>query len=490
MPLLSKSKFQSGLQCLRRLWLEVHRPELAPPTDPATQALLDAGIEVGRIARQRFPGGALVEEAAYDHEQAVARTQDLLGRADAPAIFEAAFQYDGVPVRVDVLHRVDSRRWRLVEVKSATQAKPEHVPDLAIQHHVVSGSGVEVASDHLMRINGSYVYDGVKLSPDGFLAEEELTDAVAGMLEEVPALLAEQKSILGSGAEPDFEPGFQCGDPWDCPFVAHCTEGKPRYWIKRLLGMDRRRFAELTDMGIEDIADIPDGYVLTPNQMRARKATRSGRPWVARDTRSALSVVKYPLLFLDFETIAPAIPRYAGTRPYQTIPFQWSLLVVPRDGAARHSQFLCEEEQDPRRELAEALLEALPGTGSIIAYNASFEMKVLRGLAADLPGLEAQLLALLNRVVDLLGLVRRCYYHRDFLGSYSLKSVLPVMAPDAAYDDLEIQDGAIASLQYLNMLAETDPEKRRHIRDALLAYCQRDAYAMLRIWQELRKLGR
>ena len=487
-PLLSKSKFLSGLQCSRRLWLEVHRPELAPPPDPQTEALFATGREVGELARQCFPRGVLVEEAYHQHDQAVERSAEVLGQAGVPAIFEAAFSHDGVCMRADILGRGEAG-WRLIEVKSSASLKDEHVPDLAVQHHVLSGCGVEVESDHLMRINTGYVYDGRRLDLGQLFTLDDATGAVAGMAGEVPDLLAEQRTLLASLDEPAVAPAFQCASPWNCPFTSHCTEDKPRYWVRRLPGIGRSRFEELVAAGIEDIADIPPSFGLTERQQRACMATRTGRPWVSADLGGELSAIVRPVRFLDFETIGPVIPRYPGTRPYQAIPFQWSLYTVTPSGSATHTSFLSDSDLDPRRELAESLLEALGDRGSIVAYNAGFETGIIQGLAEALPDRAARLLGLLDRVVDLLSILRRCYYHRDLLGSFSLKQVVPVLVPDCAYGDLAIQDGAVASLEYLRMLSAPDPEERDRIRASLLDYCQRDTWAMVRIWEELGKVA-
>jgi len=490
LPLLSKSRYLAGRQCPRRLWLECHAPELAAPPDVATQALFEVGRRVGVLARECFPGGVLVQAEHYRHEEAASHTARLLGDPALPAIFEPTFEFDGVRVRVDILQRGQAGGWRLIEVKSSTQVKDEHLPDLAIQHYVVSGCGVRIESDHVMRVNSSYVFDGVRIDPASFFVADDVTGPITPALDLVPDMLAEQKAVVALADEPGISPGYQCGEPWECPFAGHCTAEKPRYWIKHLLGMDRRRFAELTARGIEEIASIPDDCPLTPNQRRAREATRAGRPWVARDVGSQLARVSYPAQFLDFETTAPAIPRYRGTRPYEMVPFQWSLFTVEEGGTLRHREYLCEEDKDPRPELAAALLSALQDRGSVVAYSAAFDLRVIRDLAGCLPDLAPPLLALMDRVVDLLALLRSCYYHPDFLGSYSLKRVVPVMAPDADYRDLEIQDGSIASLEYLNMLSEPDPQARARLRDKLLAYCKRDTWAMVCIWQELQAFAR
>jgi hypothetical protein len=340
-----------------------------------------------------------------------------------------------------------------------------------------------------MRIDTSYVYDGEHLDPNHLLAVDDATDAVSTALGDIPAALAQQRQILALTDEPRIEPGFQCTSPWDCPFTAHCMSGKPKHWIRRLPRISRAAFDSLRERGVQDIADIPDDFPLQPLQRRIQDVVRSGKAWVSPDLRDELARIRYPIQFLDFETINPAIPLYAGTRPYEKVPFQWSLYTASQNGSITHRGFLFDQGGDPRRAVADSLLNALEEAGSIVAYNASFEIGVISGLADALPDLADPLCTLPTRIVDLLATVRQCYYHADLLGSFSLKQLVPVLVPDCAYDDLGIQDGSIASLEYLRMTAEPDPQERQRIRHDLLEYCKRDTWAMVRIWQELTTLA-
>jgi hypothetical protein len=487
-PLLSKSKFTCGIQCLRRLWLDVYRPEVAPPLDPVTEAIFAAGSKVGEVARGRFRGGVLVASPHYEYDTALAHTAELLADESVPAIFEAAFIYDGVRVRVDVLERTGSR-WRLIEVKSSASLKDEHVPDLAIQHYVVTGSGLQIASDHLMRIDTSYVYDGQHLDPKRLFAIDDATALVSGALNDLPEQLTEQKAVLACSEEPQVEPGFQCASPWDCPFASYCMRGKPRYWVRSLPRISRTTFEELRGMGVEDILAIPDDFPLLPAQRLVRDALQSREAWVSSDLGSQLVQVGFPIHFLDFETFGPAMPRYRDTRPYQALPFQWSLHILERDGTMRHHGYLHDGDTDPRRDVARSVLDGVQDIGSVMVFYAGHERPLIRRLADDVPDLAAPLLGLLDRFVDLWAIVKSCYYHPDFVGSYSLKQVVPAMVPDCGYDDLGIQDGTIASLEYTSMLDTCDTDERERIRQNLLAYSERDTWAMVRIWEELSRLG-
>lgn len=484
--LLSKSKFISGLQCLRKLWLEVYRPELTV-TDPMREALFAQGQRVDVAARTRFPGGVMVEAAYFEHDIACAKTAALLADTRVPAIFQAAFLYDGVRIRVDVLARGQDG-WRLIEVKSAASTKPNHAYDLAVQHYVVAGAGVPLLSDHVLRINSQYRYDGLRLDPQELFALDDATLPVAEIVGDVPNTLAMQRMVLASEEEPVVDPGTHCTSPWECPFLAHCGAVKLKTWVGRLPGIGPRRAEGWAKAGIEDVSDIPDTMPLSLLQRRAVEAMRNEECWVSPRLHAELSQIEEPVYFLDFETIGPAIPRYAGTRPYENLPVQWSLHILDGATEVRHLEYLHDTPTDPRQAVAENLLAAIGPKGTILAYNASFECQVMAQLAAYAPELAERLCALLDRTVDLLAVVRTTYYHPEFLGSFSLKSVAPALVPDAAYDDLAIQEGGIASAEYERMLECDDPSERARIRQNLLDYCQRDTWAMVRVWQELKQL--
>jgi predicted RecB family nuclease len=197
---------------------------------------------------------------------------------------------------------------------------------------------------------------------------------------------------------------------------------------------------------------------------------------------------EYPIHFLDFETIGPAIPKYGGTRPYQTVPFQWSNHVMHENGNLERQEYLCLEDKDPREEFAETLLEALGEKGSIVVYT-TYEKGVLEGLAEHLAHYRDRLHAVIDRLYDLHVVVKNHYYHPEFHGSFSLKAVLPAVLPSMAYENLEIQEGQMASLEYLRMIGPATPEaEKEKIKNDLLEYCAQDTLAMVRIREEL--LGR
>ncbi len=442
-PSLSKTKFQNGLQCLKRLYLECFQPELADPVDAGLQARFDTGTVVGEVARSYFSDGRLIEEPHLEHDQAVATTGTLLAAPTVPALYEAAFTFQDIKTRVDILKRTGQRNFDLIEVKSTTRLKPEHITDVAVQMYVAEGSGIPINKAYLMHLNNAYVYQGGEHDLQQLFTLEDVTDRARSFVtERVPDDLSRMWEALQQDNPPDIETGPQCTKPYRCSFYGHCHQG-----------------------------EVPV----------------DGQPFISPSLASSLAEITFPACFLDFETFNPAIPLYPGTRPYQVIPFQWSLHILDSSGQLVHHSYLNEDAEDPRERFIITLLEAIPLHGAIVTYSA-YEKTILKGLAQAFPHYRSRLFALCDRMVDLLKLIRENYYHPDFNGSYSLKSVAPTLVPDLDYTDMEIQDGAVASTAYTRMIAHGTPENEKaSIRNALLSYCARDTAAMVRVYEELAK---
>jgi predicted RecB family nuclease len=484
---LSKSKYLSGLQCHKRLYLEIMHPELGQPPDPSTQALLAMGTEIGLLAQRCFPGGVLVPPALRPRDAAIAETTKLLGDVQVPAIFEGAFKHDGVVVRVDILERVSdaqaaSAAWRLIEVKSSTRVKDVHLDDLAIQRHVLVSAGMDIAGVCVMHINTGYLYNGGEIDLDKLFTIEDVSALVAARQEKLPEQLAAMKSMLLEPQPPAIEPDQRCHSPYDCPFWAHCTKHKPARWIYYLPG-PKRTVQQLAGEGITIIDDIPPAANLSIMQRRVKDNVE----WMSTDLARALQSVEYPVHHLDFETVTLAVPKYSRMKPYQSIPVQWSNHVELESGEIIHHEFLHNEATEPRRQWAERLLESLGEQGTIVVYS-SYEEAMMRQVGEAFPELRRALAAVTKRLWDLYPVIKEHYYHPGFQGSYSIKSVLPVMVPELSYRDLVIQEGAQAAREYYRMVfVEEDWIEQARIRAALLQYCARDTLAMVKLRHALKE---
>jgi hypothetical protein len=486
-PRLSKSKFLSGLQCHKRLYLEIHHPTLATPPDASTQAILDMGTEIGVLAQRCFPGGVLVKSGFRQREAALAETAALLQDFSIPAIFEAAFEYDGVLVRVDIVERVQkgeggSSFWRLIEVKSSTRVKEVHLDDLSIQRYIVEGAGLRLDATCLMHINTGYLYEGGEVDLQALFAIEDVSEAVTNRREPMLERLVAMKAMLLESQVPAIEPDGHCHTPYECPFWAHCTKEKPSRWIYYLPGK-KEMVSQLVERGIVTIDEIPDGTKLSDVQRRVKDNVE----WISPGLSQILRSVRYPVHHVDVETVMLALPRFSATRPYQSIPVQWSNHIELESGEVLHQEFLHGEASEPRKRWAEALIESLGEEGSIVVYSA-YEEAIIRQLAEAFPEFRSAFKSIAKRLWDLLPVIKSHYYHPAFNGSYSIKSVLPAVVPSLGYDDLAIQEGGQAAAEYYRMVfIETDWVEQAARREALLRYCARDTLAMVELRRVLRE---
>ncbi len=486
-PFLSKSRFLAGLQCPLRLWYKCYEPELGAKPTLAEQARFDTGNEVGELARNRYPGGKLIDGDHNKLTDAIRSTKEVLESSSIFSIYEATFAYDDVLIRADILERAGNGAWKLIEVKSGTKVKDDNLEDVAIQHYVLTQIGFQIEQAGILNLNSQYVYDGRQLDLKALFKFEDLRGQVAEMREQIAEQVQDLKAMLGRAEPPKVIPSKHCKDPHGCEFSDHCRKSMPEHWVVELWKIREDQLAMLAKMGISDIRDIPDSFRLKAIQAKIRECVINNREDVGSDLATSLGEYEYPIHFLDFETISPAIPRYANTSPYQVLPFQWSNHIVSKDGTLDHKEYLCHEDKDPREELTESLLEALGDKGSICTYG-PYEKTVISGLAKKLPRHRDRLEALVTRCKDLLSRIRRGYYHPDFNGAFSLKNVLPVLVPSMSYDDLSIQEGSMAGLEYLRMIdPKTPSDETERIRKDLLKYCERDTRAMVEIREELLK---
>jgi len=478
--MLSKSRLMAFRQCPKRLWLQTFRRDLAV-VDPAAQARFDAGHRVGEIARALRPGGRLIGHVD-DIGRAVQETREALAGTDDRLLFEAALQHGGVLVRADVLARRDGR-CTLVEVKSSTAVKPPHVEDVAIQAWVLQGAGLELESTRLAHIDNTFVYPGDG-DYDGLLVEADLADDVQPLLEAIPHWVAEAQQVI-AGDMPGTDIGAHCTQPYACEFHDWCSRDEPAYPVS-ILPRGAALAAELRAEGLRDLREVPEERLGNAVHVRIWRATRADAPEIVPAVAPLLRDLPYPRSFLDFETIQPAIPLWAGTRPYQRIPVQWSCHIQAKPGRQVALGELVTSGEDPRRAFAESLLRAMPSEGPVFAYNAGFERGVLNEVAQALPDLAEPLQRIADRLVDLLPITRTHYYHPAMRGSWSLKAVLPTVAPDLDYANLDggVKSGGDVESVYAEILdPATEACRRTALETALVTYCDRDTLALVRLVQ-------
>ncbi len=489
-PRLSKSRFLSGSQCHLRLWHDFRAPHLAAETSDALQAIFDTGHEVGELACRRYPGGRFVAQDHQHVEEALEETRRIIEQGVAPALFEAAFEYQGLFCRADVIERLPGGGWRLVEVKSTTKLKDVFVLDLAFQLRLLRGAGLDVRDAAVMTLDQNYVFDGKHLDLDRLFRLHGVFEQAESMRDTVAEQAREMRSLIASDVAPDIAPGDQCSVPYDCPYFAHCSRGQATldHGVRELPGLHAKRRDRLRARGIEEIRDIPAKFPLSALQRIVRRAVREGRAQTHGDIRREFALVAPPIHHLDFETFAPAIPRFAGTRAYDPIPFLFSVHSEREGSPLAHADYLHEGKDDPRPRLADRLIEAVGRKGTICTYT-NYERRVLWELIRALPDRADALRNMVARLFDLHQVVRRAYYHPDFRGSFSLKNVLPVLSPDSGYGDLAIADGQTAAVRYVGALETADDAQRQRVFDDLRAYCARDTLATVKLRQALSRIA-
>jgi hypothetical protein len=483
MNTISKSQYLKGLQCPRALWLHRNRKDLAQEVSEGTQFIFDTGHEVGVLAQQYFGEGIEITEPYYKIDQAIRSTHQAV-KQGKDLIFEAtACAENGAYSRIDILKKVDgSGAWDLIEVKSSTGVKDYHIDDMALQRHAFTGAGYRIRKSILMHINNSYVRSG-QLDLQGLFTLEDCTEMVEDRLAEVGSKVEELIKVINSRNEPGVEIGGHCTNPFECDFTSYCWSHVPDYSVYNVFSGSK--LEELLEENILNISDVPDDFDLTDRQSIEIKACKENR--IQRDVtgiNAFLEQLEYPLYYLDYETISPAVPLFDHSSPYETIPFQFSLHVQSKKGGdLKHVEFLHTGNDDPRPHFIEALVEACRKRGSVVVYNQAFESGVNNRLALNFPAYAARLEKINNRMVDLLAPFRsRHLYHPAMEGSASLKSVLPAFVPDLTYEGLAIANGEIASITYNRCIRGLVLEEEKpQIFEDLRKYCKLDTLAEVRL---------
>lgn len=489
---ISKSKLIAYRQCPKRLWLEVHRPELRKDS-ATTQASFQIGNTVGNIARQLYDsaGNGVLLDAQRDGFDFVFKRSTELLNSDQP-IFEPGFAANGAMAFADVMlpEKQDGKRvWRMIEVKSSAGVKDYYRDDVAIQSFIARKAGVSLVSIAVAHIDSKWIYPG-EGDYRGLLNECDLTSEAFSRDEEVSEWIAAAQKTVTKKDEPEIRTGEQCSSPFACGFFSYCQSQEPQaeypvYWLPSIRAKALKE--HIAENPALDLRDTPDD-LLNELQQRVKAHTISGEPYFnAEGASAALVAHKLPAYFLDFETIKFAVPIWKGTRPYQQIPFQFSLHMLDESGKLESKAFLDLSGKDPSCAFSESLIAACGNKGPIFVYNAGFEGARINDLAEKFNRLAPDLMAIKDRLVDLHPITKENYYHPSQQGSWSIKDVLPAVAPDLSYEALEgVKDGVMAMESYLEAIhPDTSSERKAEIEKQLLVYCGLDTFAMVRLWQFL-----
>jgi len=482
---LSKSLFIKGLQCHKCLYLKKYHPELMDEITPQQQAKFDRGTEVGILAQQLFPGGVEVPYEGLNFGEQLGKTKYLVKKGTKD-IYEATFSHEGIFIKVDILHKGKSG-WEIYEIKSSTEVKDVYYDDIAVQYHVLSGCGLDISKAFLVHINNEYVRHG-DIDVDGLFFIEDLTYEVIEKQDFVTSEIKKMKEMLG-GDEPVIDIGEHCRDPYDCEFIGHCWKHIPENSVFDFRGRGVKKF-DCYRQGIVRMEDVPFDLLSPAQLIQLDGYLNKENVFNDEAVREFLDELWYPISFFDFETIyMMPIPMFDRIRPYQQMPFQYSLHVQEKEGGElRHYEYLAQAGEDPRRDLIEKLLNDIPENSCVLAYNMSFEIGILNDLKGWFPEHEEKIDHIISNMRDLMIPFRsKAIYNWKMEGSYSLKKVLPALVPELSYEGMDVSDGANASDTWLKMITMQNPEEIEKSRKALLEYCCLDTLAMVKILKNIEK---
>ena len=453
------------------------------------QAIFDRGTSVGELARQLFPGGTDASPASpFLYQQSVAQTQKLIDEG-VKIIYEAAFQFDGVLAAIDILV-IKNGKWKAYEVKSSTSVSETYVLDASLQYYVITNSGITLSDISIVHINNQYIRKG-KLDVEQFFNIESVREAVLENQEFITQKIEVLKKVIKLKEVPKIDIGPHCSNPYPCDFMEHCWSHIPENSVFDISGMRADKKFALYEKGIISYEDIKPGDITNEKYNQQVEFFIKKKDYIdKKGIKDFLKSISYPLYFLDFETFNPAIPLYDQSKPYQQIPFQYSLhYQEKKNSSLQHFEFLADPNSDPRLTFIEKLLSDTSSPGDILTFNQSFEISRLKELALDFPKFSKEILKRIDCIKDLMTpFQKRIYYKHTMHGSYSIKQVLPALVPELSYESLAINNGGDASLAFERMIFDQKSD-HSELRKQMLEYCGMDTLAMVRILEKLSEPG-
>ncbi|MDA9896796.1 DUF2779 domain-containing protein [Gammaproteobacteria bacterium] len=498
---LSKSLYLNGLQCKKYLWLKIHNEKKLQKPDASQEAIFKTGNEVSEKVCELFPGGKKIKyDKTVSHSERIAQTKKYI-EDGVKTIFEATFEFDGVLVMVDILNVDKDGNYEIYEVKSSTwhskkklKEIKKYINDISIQYYVLKGCGLKVSKACVTLINSDYIRD-VKEDLNKLFIHKDMTKEVIALQSKIPRKLKSFYSVLEQDkVEPDVDIGHHCKNPYDCPGTEYCwvdQRGIPEYSVFNIFKLRKKSKAlDLYRKGIVNIHDIPQSEKLTKKQKKDVDLVKNNEVFIdEKKITSFFKSLNHPLYFFDFETYQQVLPEYPGISPYMQIPFQYSLHIVNRDAPIDHKEFLADHKSDPRKSLVERLILHIPANVTVIAYNASFEIAVLKKLVIQFPEHKKHLESVIYNTMDLAEIFKnKYYYHPKMNGKYSIKKVLGILVPEMekAYKELDnISKGSDAMQAFPSLRENNDQEEVAKIRGQLKEYCKLDTQAMVDIYKKL-----
>ena len=501
MIILDKTNYQNWRTCARYGWNIFNKKY--DPYDEDEAYKFKEGYRVEKFALELFPNGHSISG-----EQAIVlkQTKDLIGRPGSKILYQAtALSPDNFLAKADIIRVNEDKSLDLYEIKATgspgldgdtnTYNRTRFLHDIAFQSMVFQKSGYKIANLFLIYVNKEYVLGPAEIDLQTFFKIREVNDEAAELAEAV----AQEAKVAQAAYAAKEEPVCDCllkAQKSRCKTFLHFNpELNSENSILTISRIQAKKLAELRQQNILSVTDISEDLKETlgfsEKQQRQIEVAQSGRTVIKKaEIKQKLGQIKAPLYFLDYETINYAIPVLRKTRPYQQIPFQFSLYILktPESEPVYYDYLMQAADEQEMANLIDHLSAGIGSEGSIIAWHAAAERGFQKNLGFLRPEKEEFFETLNQRLFDLETIfTSQAYMHPAFEGKTSLKKVLPVLVPSLNYSDLNIQEGSLASHRWDTALTET-PHIKEQIFDDLRKYCQRDTLAMVEIYKHLKDL--
>lgn len=473
--MITKTLFTASIQCVKLAHIQHHQPQKLSKDSLGVEFRKKQGTKVGELAKKLFPEGIDLSQKTDEEKVHLTEVRPV-------ATFEAAAKYSDLFARADILIPYKDNTYTIIEVKSDTSIKPEHMYDVSFQYYVFTKAGYTIKDVKIAYANNEYIKEG-EIDPQKYFIIEDITDKLI----DVDTHIEHLRNTLQS-TEPHIPIGRHCTTPYECPYKHHCWKFLPKNNVTQFF-FDKKLGFELLEKGITEIKDIPSdikhtgrGKTQREIQIHATKINQTHQN--TQKIKEWLDTLTYPLYYFDFETYAPAIPLFNNSRPWQRIPFQYSVHIEHEDGTIEHKEFLATTKDDPREALINQMINDLGDKGSIVVFNQTFEKSVVKELMRDFPYFAAKGEQFLARIVDLAKPFQDFdYYNPEQMGRYSIKVILPLFS-DASYKGLAIANGEDAFCAYEEILAGNLEQVQ-----ALKEYCKLDTFAEIEIVKKLRSIA-
>lgn len=487
--LLSKSSFIRGVQCEKQLYLYKYHYNKMDKLSEMQKAIFKRGTNIGILAQKLFPDGMDASpKSQFEYDKAVVVTKNLINE-NQKVIYEASFNFSDVLAIADIVVN-EKNGLKVFEVKSSTSISETYIRDAALQYWVISNCGYKIKDFSIIYINNQYVRNG-EIELDKLFLTESVLKLILPLQKWVEENVKRFKTVLSQKTIPKIDIGEHCYDPYTCGFYEYCRKHIPENSIFDLSGVHLTKKYDLYRSGIIKLKDIPNDVNLPKNAKLQVEVYKSKKDLIDKKAiKEFLSDLNYPIYFMDFESFQPAVPMFDNSRPYQQIPFQYSLhFKKNKKSKVEHYEFLADTGIDPRIKFIENLLRDTKSEGDILTYNKSFEVLRLKEVAEAFPKYKTEIEERINRVKDLMmPFQKKYYYTHKMQGSHSIKYVLPALIPELSYENLEINEGGLASTAYESLYSETDLIRIAEIRNNLLEYCKMDTFAMVKLLEKLESI--